>query len=141
MGLRYRKRVSIAPGVKLNISRSGVSTSLKVGNVTVNPHRQTAWVNLPGGFFYQKSLRSKPHAKPTRRTQVKVEWKPTAVELVSTHHGLLWHEAPIPSRWHHCRPWTVGRTMEQQLVDYCACGAVRMNGLDPWYRRNSRRRK
>lgn len=36
MALRFRKTVKLLPGVKLNISKSGVSTSLGVNGATVN---------------------------------------------------------------------------------------------------------
>ena len=51
MGFRYRKSVKICKGVKLNFSKSGVSTSIKVGNVTHNTKRGTT-VNLGNGLSY-----------------------------------------------------------------------------------------
>ena len=39
MGFRFRKRIKIAPGISLNLSRSGVSTSLGGNGLTVNVGR------------------------------------------------------------------------------------------------------
>jgi hypothetical protein len=52
--------------------------------------------------------------------------------------GIPWHEAPLPRRWHRCKPWTVGATTTLGLVQRCACGAVYVNGH--WYNKNQRRR-
>lgn len=62
MGLRYRKQVKIAPGIKLNISKSGVSTSIGKRGATMNfSGRGTkATVGIPGsGFSYSKQLTSR----------------------------------------------------------------------------------
>lgn len=56
MPLRARKSIKIMPGVRLNISKSGVSTSIGVKGATVNlkPGRKTrATVGIPGtGLSY-----------------------------------------------------------------------------------------
>ena len=36
MGLSFRKTINLGKHVKLNIGKKGVSTSVKVGNVTYN---------------------------------------------------------------------------------------------------------
>ena len=51
MGLRVRKSIKLGKHVKLNVSKSGVSTSVKVGNVTHNSKRGTT-VNLGHGVSY-----------------------------------------------------------------------------------------
>lgn len=51
MTIRFRMRRKFGP-FHINLSRSGMSTSLTVGGVTVNPKRRTTWVNLPGPFFW-----------------------------------------------------------------------------------------
>lgn len=58
MGLRLRMRRKLGP-IRINLSRSGVSTSLTVGGVTINPKRRRAWVNLPGPFYWTQSLPKK----------------------------------------------------------------------------------
>jgi hypothetical protein len=49
MGLIFRKRVRLAPGLWLNLSRRGASASARVGPLTVNS-RGTRAVKLPGPF-------------------------------------------------------------------------------------------
>ena len=60
MGIRFRKSIKITNGVKLNVSKSGVSLSLgKKGlHYSVNSHGQsTATASLPGtGLSYQKKF-------------------------------------------------------------------------------------
>ena len=60
MGLRFRKIFSIIPGVRLNVSKSGVSTSLGGRGATVNvgtSGKRTVTVGIPGtGLSYQAPL-------------------------------------------------------------------------------------
>ena len=70
MGLRYRKSIKLVPGVKLNISKSGISTSVgKPGN-TVNISRRgvRSTVGIPGtGLSYSQML-TKGKTRRRRRT-------------------------------------------------------------------------
>lgn len=53
--------------------------------------------------------------------------------------GVPWYQAPIPSRWHRCRPWTSALD-DLTRVDRCACGATRLGGSEHrWLERNERR--
>jgi SH3-like domain-containing protein len=55
MGIRFRKSLRIMPGVKLNLSKSGVSTSLGRPGATINlgPRGSRATVGIPGaGLSY-----------------------------------------------------------------------------------------
>jgi hypothetical protein len=55
MGLRFYRRVHLAPGLSLNFSRSGPSLTMGVrgAHVTVGHRRVTRTVGLPGtGLFY-----------------------------------------------------------------------------------------
>jgi hypothetical protein len=60
------------------------------------------------------------------------------------HHidGIPWHQAPIPPRWHHCRPWTIGTATpdEHDPMHRCACGSFRLARNRYWVAKNSRRR-
>ena len=60
MGLRFRKIFSILPGVRLNVSKSGVSTSLGGHGATVNvgtSGKRTVTVGIPGtGLSYNAPL-------------------------------------------------------------------------------------
>lgn len=58
MGFRYRNRVG-SEDAWINLSKSGVSTSFKVGkDITVNS-RQGVTVDLGGGWFWKSSKKSK----------------------------------------------------------------------------------
>lgn len=63
MGLRFRKRVKLAPGVHLNISKSGISTSLGPRGFTTNIRngkRRTTY-GLPGtGLSFQGATSNAP---------------------------------------------------------------------------------
>lgn len=66
---------------------------------------------------------------------------------VELHHldGVKWHDAPIPRRWHRCWVQTYGYTGWFNLVERCACGAIRVAapvlGQSRWRDKNSRKRK
>lgn len=77
MGLRFRKSVKIAPGVKLNFSKSGVSTTFggKGFSTTVSKRGTYRNIGIPGtGISYRKKIAgrsSKSHAShKTARTRV-----------------------------------------------------------------------
>jgi Protein of unknown function (DUF4236) len=68
MPSRFFRRVRIAPGVRVNFSKSLPSVSLGVrgAHVTVGHHRRRATVGIPGtGLFYTKY--SHQHARAARR--------------------------------------------------------------------------
>jgi hypothetical protein len=60
MGFRFRKVISVLPGVKINLSKSGVSTSLGGKGATVNvgsSGKRTFTLGIPGtGLSYQMPL-------------------------------------------------------------------------------------
>jgi len=59
MSFRFWRRIKIAPGLTLNLSKSGGSLSLgpRGAKVTVGPRGKRATVGLPGtGLFYTKTL-------------------------------------------------------------------------------------
>lgn len=59
MGFRFQKRIGILPGVKLNVSKSGVSTTLGERGASVNVGRKGSFVNLglPGsGLSWRSKL-------------------------------------------------------------------------------------
>jgi hypothetical protein len=60
MGFRFRKIISVIPGVKINLSKSGVSTSLGGRGATVNvgsSGKKTLTLGIPGtGLSYQLPL-------------------------------------------------------------------------------------
>ncbi len=55
MGFRIRKKIKLLPGISLNLSKSGISTTVKAGPISWNSRTQRTSVNLPGPFSYQSS--------------------------------------------------------------------------------------
>lgn len=71
MPSRYRKSIKIAPGVKLNLSKSGVSTSIGRRGATVNigHGKVRSTVGLPGsGISYSKTVSTKNSASVRQQT-------------------------------------------------------------------------
>ncbi len=72
MAWSYQKRVRIAPGVHLNLSRRGVSTTIGVRGASVNFGKKGTYVNtgIPGTGFYNRQKisggRGRPHASVKR---------------------------------------------------------------------------
>lgn len=58
MGISYRKRIKIGNHIFLNISKSGVSISLKIGKATINT-RGTTTFNFGNGITYRTSWKKK----------------------------------------------------------------------------------
>ena len=56
MGIQYRRRVRTGKNSWLNISKSGVSESVRVGRTTFNT-RGSVWVRLAKGLSYRKRAR------------------------------------------------------------------------------------
>ncbi len=77
MGLNYRKRIKIAPGVNLNVSKKGVS-SVSIGkrgaSLNINKQGSQATFGIPGSGISYKTKRSgskkKTQAQQTRDVQV-----------------------------------------------------------------------
>lgn len=66
MGFRFRKSIKILPGLRLNLSKGGVSASVGVSGATVNIGQRgtRATVSLPGsGLSYSENL-SEPRPLP-----------------------------------------------------------------------------
>ena len=62
MGFRFQKRISILPGVRINLSKSGVSTSLgpRGADVNIGKDGVTANAGIPGtGLSYRQKVGSK----------------------------------------------------------------------------------
>jgi hypothetical protein len=53
MGFRFRKKINLLPGLSLNLSKSGISASVKSGPISWNSRTHKTLVNLPGPFSYQ----------------------------------------------------------------------------------------
>jgi len=69
MALSYRKRVTIAPGVRLNISRKGVSSTIGVRGASINMGQNGTYINtgIPGtGFYSRKKIGGSRYAVPNK---------------------------------------------------------------------------
>jgi hypothetical protein len=71
MGLRFRQSFKLFPGVRLNLSKSGISASFGAPGATLNiaPRRLRSTVGIPGtGLSYQTqhSFSSKRESPPKR---------------------------------------------------------------------------
>ena len=69
MGWRYRKQIKILPGVKLNISKSGISTSVGRRGASLNFSKRgtRATVGLPGtGLSYSTTISGKRRRSSSR---------------------------------------------------------------------------
>lgn len=67
--IRFRKSIKLLPGVRINLSRSGISTSVGVrgARVTVGPRGRTTSVGLPGtGLSHTSTTRATPARPPQR---------------------------------------------------------------------------
>ncbi len=59
MGFRIRKSIKVAPGVRLNFGKKGISTSIgkRGAGINIGPTGTTAHVGIPGtGISYVKKL-------------------------------------------------------------------------------------
>ena len=56
MGINFRKRISLGTGVKLNISKNGVSTTIgtKGGSVNIGKNGVYANASIPGTGLYSR---------------------------------------------------------------------------------------
>jgi len=66
MGFRFRKTIKLFPGVKLNFSKSGVSTSIGGSGATINISKRgtRGTVGIPGtGISYAENLSKPTHAQ------------------------------------------------------------------------------
>lgn len=75
MGWTYRKSVKIAPGVKANLSKSGVSVSVggKGARVTRGKNGITTTVGIPGTGLYHRSYMSNAEIKAERERKAEVQ--------------------------------------------------------------------
>lgn len=70
MGLRFRRSLKLAPGVRLNLSKSGLGVSVGVrgASVSVGPRGAYANVGIPGtGISYREKLGGKAGSVGSRR--------------------------------------------------------------------------
>jgi hypothetical protein len=70
------------------------------------------------------------------------KWLGTGQPVEVRHrNNLPWYDAPLPRRWHRCRPQTDG-WLNLTRVQRCACGAIRdvyRGRWSCWVWKNTRR--
>ena len=74
MGFRFRRRIRIAPGIQLNIGKTGISTSVGGRGLTMNIGRgkTRTTVAIPGtGLSYSESS---SHTTPSRSRSGGLVW-------------------------------------------------------------------
>jgi len=67
MGFRFRKTIRILPGVRLNVSKTGISTSIGGRGATVNVGKRgvRGTIGIPGsGLSYSSMLGKRSGNKP-----------------------------------------------------------------------------
>lgn len=82
MGFRFQKRVKLLPGVTLNLSKKGVSTSLGVkgARVTYGHGKKRTTIGLPGTGLSHTSVKST--RKPRRTTEEDAYRRPRLARLL-----------------------------------------------------------
>lgn len=67
MGIRYRKSIKICKGVRMNISKSGVSYTFGGRGASVNVGRNGTYLNtgIPGTGIYSRERLDTPAHQPT----------------------------------------------------------------------------
>jgi len=71
--VKFRKRISIAPGVKINLSKSGVSSTFGVKGASVNVGKNGAFLNtgIPGtGIYDRQKIGDTPGTDKTESREI-----------------------------------------------------------------------
>lgn len=121
MGLRYRKQIKLLPGVKLNISKSGFSTSVgKPGNtLNVSSRGVKSTVGLPGtGLSYSQMLTKGRHRSRTRSTGSARQNKRALREEFKAKYGLKDSEVDRLIKLYRKHPRRFLRMSEPELMAY-----------------------
>ena len=76
MDLRFRRTIRVLPGVRLNLSRSGISTSVGVrgAHVTVGRGRLRKTVGIPGSGLSYTESRALEHPDETAEKPRSRRW-------------------------------------------------------------------
>jgi hypothetical protein len=82
MGFGFRESIKILPGVRVNLSKSGISTSIGVKGFTYNT-RGRITTSIPGtGIYHVTNLRTKGARQPSRRQSASLEFRMRVQERV-----------------------------------------------------------
>ena len=118
MSLRFRRRIKLLPGVHLNISRSGISTSVGVRGASVTLGKRGTYANtgIPGtGVSWRSRLDSPPskHAPDI----------PSHPEAVAQSEASMPLESSVRS--HHLHWWKILIFLVMMVL----AGATKSNGI------------
>lgn len=88
MGWRFRKRIKLLPGIKLNVSKSGISLNAGVrgASITIGKSGIYSNIGIPGtGIYSREKIKGLKYgrvaANPTKETINNTPDKPTEFEL------------------------------------------------------------
>lgn len=84
MSFRVRKSYTLFPGVKINLGKRGVSTSVNVGGITLNLSKRgvRASGTIPGtGLSYSKTFSGKPSPQAKQRTSARASHQAESVSI------------------------------------------------------------
>ena len=112
MSLRFRRRINIIPGVHLNISRSGISTSVGMRGASLTLGKQGTYLNtgIPGtGVSWRGKISELDSTQPMK----------PASELPST------DAIPTLKHTHHLHWWKILIFIATMLI----AGATKSNGI------------
>lgn len=127
MGLRYRKSIKVLPGVKLNISKSGISTSVGKPGSTLNLSKRgvRTTVGIPGtGLSYSRTIGKRRTGR--RRSITRQEARTIRLEMKQKY-GLNDREIDRLQKLSRKNPGKVRGMSQQELIDY-AKGRRRSSG-------------
>src|SRR6476659_1954884 len=95
MALRFSKRIRIAPGLTLNLSKSGISASVGVtgAKITIGPRGVRRTVGIPGTGLYDTKVISAPKQPEPPQQPVLPPHTDTERQLRS----VLFGQAPAPT--------------------------------------------
>lgn len=85
MGVRFRKRVKILPGVRMNFSKSGVSLNIGRKGASVSVGKKGAYLNagIPGTGIYSREKINSTNKRETIREQSTSAKKGCAFSLLA----------------------------------------------------------
>ena len=95
MAFRFRKSVKVAPGIRLNVSKSGLSTSIgtRGGSVNLSSKGTRVTASVPGtGMSWTKQTRTTGASprKPAKRVAQERSRRVAQVEAIDESTGLSW---------------------------------------------------
>lgn len=103
MGWNYRKRVKIFPGVHLNFSKRGISTSIgpKGAKVTIGPKGTFLYTSIPRTGLYSRQKVSNNNPKSNENFNPEQKIQNQEVDILNEKDGFF----AIKNNWGCCFRW------------------------------------